>query len=142
VKQASASVQDRARATTRDQLSARSNEAGAQLAGVASDVREIATQLRDQDNDRAAQLASTAAERVDQVARYLSNSSADQLLADLEDFTRSRPWLAAAGAVVGGFAASRALSSSSRRRRGGPTVNLDAGRSFDEAAAEADYDDD
>lgn len=140
-KQAAAGVQDQARATTLDQLSARSNQAGDQLSSVVSDVREIATQLRSQDNDSAARLAGAAADRAEQVADYLSNSSAEKLLADIEDFAQSRPWLVAAGAVLAGFVGARALSSSSRRRHGGSAVDLDAGSDFDESDAESDYDD-
>jgi ElaB/YqjD/DUF883 family membrane-anchored ribosome-binding protein len=134
-KSAANDAEQRARRTVLDQVGERSNQAGEQLSSTASDIREIATQLRGQDNDPAAKLADAAADRVQQAGDYLANSDPDALLNDLEDLARSKPWLTAASAVVVGFAAARALSSSSRRRHGGGYVNTGTGRGFDESAA-------
>jgi hypothetical protein len=132
-------AQDQASSTLRSQLDERSNQAGEQLATTASDVRQIAGQLRTQDNDGAARIADMAADRIDQVASYLSGASGDALLSDMEDFARSRPMVAAGAAAVLGFAASRALSSSRRVRHGGEYVHLDAGSDFDEEDAASVY---
>jgi ABC-type transporter Mla subunit MlaD len=139
-RQAGEQAQQRVRATTLDQLAERSNQAGDQLGTIAGDVRQIAEQLRDQDNDSAARIVDMAADRVEQVGSYLSQSSADKLLNDIEDFSRSRPWLVTAITAAAGFTAARGLSASSRRRHGGSWVDTDAGAGFDEADAEREYD--
>jgi hypothetical protein len=125
----------------RTQLDQRSNDFGEQLSGTAGDIKEIASQLRGQDNDAAARIAELAAERIEQAADYLSTASGDKLMSDLEDVARDRPLIAAGGAVLLGFAASRALSASRRKRQGGDYVDLDAGADFDEADAESAYPD-
>jgi ElaB/YqjD/DUF883 family membrane-anchored ribosome-binding protein len=135
-----ADAQQQARTATLDQLSQRSNQAGDQLGGMATDIRQIADQLRSQDNHSAAQLADSAAGRIQQVGDYLSGSSAQHIVDDVEAFSRSRPWLVTAVTTGLGFAAARALSASSRRRHGGRWVDTSAGDDFDASDAERDDD--
>jgi hypothetical protein len=133
-KAAATDAEQRASRTELDQVGERSNQAGEQLAATAGDIRQIAAQLRAQDNDPAAKLADTAADRVQQAGDYLVDRGPDELLSDLEGLARSKPWLTAAAAVTVGFAAARALSSSSRRRHGGGYVDSTAGAEIDERA--------
>ena len=98
-------------------------------------------QLRQQDNDGAARIADLAAEQIERAADYLSSTSGDALLEDVERLARSKPWLATGAAALTGFVASRALSASRRERNGGGYVDRDAGSDFDEADAEAAYPD-
>jgi hypothetical protein len=130
-----------ATSTLRQQVDARTSQAGDQLAQTAGDVRQIGAQLREQDNDGAARLADMAAERLESFAGYLSGADPDRIIDDVEDFARSRPWLAAGAGLAAGFAVTRALSASRRKRYGGGYVDTSAGSEFSEEDAEAAYDD-
>jgi ElaB/YqjD/DUF883 family membrane-anchored ribosome-binding protein len=139
--QAAAQGRDQAQSALARQVDERSDQIRDRISGTASDVREIANQLDAQDNDSAARLAHQIASRIEDAAGYLDGRNADELLSDLEEFGRSRPWVAAGAAAALGFVATRALSASRRQRHGGPLVNSRAGSGFDEADAERDYDD-
>jgi len=70
---------------------------------------------------------------------YGSDSDADRILSDAEDFGRRQPWVVLAGAAAVGLAAARFLKASSRERYrsqhdtrqlgSGPTAGADAGAS-------------
>jgi hypothetical protein len=105
-----------AKSTLRSQVDQRSTEAGQKVGGFASDVRAVGDQLREQGKDRPAKMADEAADRAERLGRYLSESDADRILADVEDFGRRRPWVVVAGGVTLGFVASRFLKASSSRR--------------------------
>lgn len=134
-------MQQQAGRSLRGELDERSGQFGEQLGSTASDIRQIAGQLRQQDNDGAARIADLAAEQIERAASYLSSTSGDALLEDVERLARSKPWLATGAAALTGFVASRALSASRRERHGGGYVDLDAGSAFDEADADAAYPD-
>jgi hypothetical protein len=86
--------------------------------------------LREKGQDGPARATEQAAEKMDQAGRWLTESDADRILSDVEDFARRQPWAVLAGGLVVGFAASRFLKSSSRQRYG----SSEAGRSFDRSA--------
>lgn len=100
----------------REQVDQRSTQAGEQVSTQASDIRSVAEQLREQGKDKPAQLAEQAADRVERVGSYLSESDTDRILGDIEDFARQRPWAVIAGGAALGFAASRFLKASSSDR--------------------------
>ena len=102
----------------REQVDQRSNEAGEQVTTAASDLRTVGEQLREQGKETPAKLAEQAAERTDQLGSYLTESDADKILRDVEDFARRQPWAVVAGGLVLGFAASRFLKASSSQRYG------------------------
>jgi hypothetical protein len=105
-----------ARGALRSQVDQRSTDAGEKVGGIASDVRSVSDQLRQQGKDQPAKLADQAADRAERLGSYLKDSDADRILGDLEDFGRRRPWAVIAGGVVLGLAASRFLKASSSRR--------------------------
>jgi ElaB/YqjD/DUF883 family membrane-anchored ribosome-binding protein len=111
-KQAAGQAKDR----MREQVDQRSTQAGEQVTSQASDIRTVAEQLREQGKDKPAQLAEQAADRVERVGSYLSESDADRILSDVEDFARRQPWAVIAGGIALGFAASRFLKASSSER--------------------------
>ena len=57
-----------------------------------------------------------AADRIERFGGYLEQTSGDELLRDVEDFARRRPWMVAGIGLVVGLAASRFLKASSERR--------------------------
>jgi hypothetical protein len=105
-----------ARSALRSQMDQRSTEAGQKVGGFASDVRSVGDQLREQGKDRPAKLADQAADRTERLGRYLTESDADRILGDVEDFGRRQPWAVIAGGVALGLVASRFLKASSSRR--------------------------
>jgi hypothetical protein len=105
-----------AKNTLRSQLDQRSTDAGRKVGGFASDVRSVGDQLREQGKDQPAKLADQAADRAERLGSYLSESDADRILGDVEDFGRRQPWVVIAGGVALGLVASRFLKASSTRR--------------------------
>jgi len=105
-----------AKGQLRTQVDQRSSQAGEKVTGTASDIRTIAQQLREQGNDQPAKLAEQAADRAERLGGYLSESSADRILNDVESYARRQPWAVAVGGALLGFAASRFLKASSRDR--------------------------
>ena len=86
------------------------------MTSAGSDLRSVGEELRKQGKDTPAKLADQAAERVERVGSYLSESDAEEVLRDVEDFGRRQPLVLLAGGVVLGIAAARFLKASSSRR--------------------------
>ena len=105
-----------ARSRVRDQVDQRSTQAGERVSQSAGDLRSVADGLREQGKEGPAKLAEQVAQRTERAGSYLTESDADRILGDVEDFARSNPWAVAAGGLLVGFAASRVLKASSSRR--------------------------
>jgi hypothetical protein len=110
--EAASTVRDR----LREQVDQRSTQAGEQVGTVAGDLRQVSEQLREQGKDGPAKIGEQAADRVESVSGYLSESDADKLIRDVEDLGRRQPLLAVAGGVVLGLAAARFLKASAQER--------------------------
>jgi ElaB/YqjD/DUF883 family membrane-anchored ribosome-binding protein len=100
----------------RQELDSRSRQAGEQVSATADAIRRVGQQLHEDGNPDVAKYADQAAERVERLGRYLSQSSADRLLHDAESFARRQPWLVALGGAAVGFLASRFVKASSANR--------------------------
>ena len=107
---------DQAKSQVREQVDQRSSQWGDQIKSTANDLRSVAEELRNRDKEPAAKLADQAASRVESVGQYLSESDADRLLSDVEDFARRQPWVVVAVGAGLGLVASRFLKASSRQR--------------------------
>jgi hypothetical protein len=105
-----------ARDRVREQIDQRSTQAGDQVSGHAGDLRSVGDSLREQGKDQPAKLADQAADRLERAGSWLSESDADRILGDVEDFARKNPWAVMAGGLALGFAASRMLKASSSER--------------------------
>ena len=114
--EAAGQAKQKAGAQLRSQVDQRSTEAGDRVSGIASDVRSVSDQLRQQGKDQPAKLAEQAADRAERLGGYLRDNDADRILSDVEDFGRRQPWAVIAGGVAVGFLASRFLKASSTRR--------------------------
>lgn len=106
----------KAQDTVRHELDERTSQAGTRVSGTAEDIRSIGEELRKQGKDGPGKLADRAAEQTEKVGSYLSGNGPDQMLHDLEDFGRRRPWALLAGGLLAGAAAARFLKASSRSR--------------------------
>jgi hypothetical protein len=121
--EAAGQAQDKAREaagkaqdTMREQLEQRTRQAAERVSGTAEDLRGVGEELRKQGKDGPAKLADRAAEQTEKVGSYLSEKDPSQLLHDVEDFGRQRPWALMVGGLVAGAAAARFLKASSRNR--------------------------
>jgi hypothetical protein len=116
VRDAASNATSKAQEMVRDQVNQRSNQAGEQVSSVASDLRSVGEELRQQGKDKPAQYTEQVAERVERASNYLSDADADRILDDAEDLARRQPWLTLAGGIVLGIAAARFLKASSSER--------------------------
>src|SRR3954468_15102574 len=105
-----------AKGRVREQVDQRSTAAGEQVSSTAGDLRSVGEELRKQGKDTPAKLAEQAAQRTERLGSYLTESDADRILGDVEDFARRQPWAVVAGGLALGFAASRFLKASSSQR--------------------------
>jgi glucan phosphorylase len=106
----------KAQENVRQQVDQRSTEAGERVAGTAQDLRSVGEELRKQGKDTPAKLADQAAEQTEKVGSYLKEKGPDEMLHDVEDFGRQRPWAVLAGGLALGVVAARFLKASSRDR--------------------------
>jgi vacuolar-type H+-ATPase subunit H len=109
-------AKQQARGRLREQVDKRSTQAGEQLSSAADDVRSVAGELRSQGKETPGRYADQAAQKAQQIGQRLQDASGDELLRDVEDFARRKPWAVAAGGLVLGLAASRMLKASSGER--------------------------
>jgi ElaB/YqjD/DUF883 family membrane-anchored ribosome-binding protein len=101
-------------------LDQRTNEAGTQARKMAQVLRRSGEELSNEGNgQQVAALTEGAADRIERLGGYLERTSGDELVRDVEDFARRRPWMVAGIGLVAGLAASRFLKASSERRYGG-----------------------
>jgi hypothetical protein len=100
----------------RQEVDARSTEAGTQLQGAAAAMRRTTEQLRQEGNEGQARAMDFVAERAERLGSYLTGANADQVLRDVEGFARRQPWLVAVGGATAGFFAARFLKASSSAR--------------------------
>jgi glucan phosphorylase len=100
----------------RQQVDERSTKAGEQVVSTAQDLRSVGEELRKQGKDTPAKLADRAAEQTEKVGSYLKGKGPDEMLHDVEDFGRQRPWAVMAGGLALGVLAARFLKASSRNR--------------------------
>jgi ElaB/YqjD/DUF883 family membrane-anchored ribosome-binding protein len=100
-------------------LDQRTNDAGVQARKMAQALRRSGEQLATEGNgQQAAGLTEGAADRIERLGGYLERTSGEELMRDVEDFARRRPWIVAGIGLVAGLAASRFLKASSERRYG------------------------
>ena len=84
---------------------------------MAQALRRSGEQLSNEgDGQQAAELAEGAADRIERLGGYLERTSGAELVRDVEDFARRRPWMIAGMGLVAGLAASRFLKASAERR--------------------------
>src|SRR5688500_10700915 len=101
-------------------LDQRTKEAGVQARDMAQALRRSGEQMSNEGKGQdVAGLGEGAAERIERLGGYLERTSGTDLVRDVEDFARRRPWMVAGMGLVTGLAASRFLKASSERRYDG-----------------------
>jgi hypothetical protein len=120
VQERTVELKERGKNKLGETLDQRTSEAGVQARKMAQALRRSGEQLSHEDNaQQAAGLAEGAADRIERLGGYLERTSGAELVRDVEDFARRRPWMVAGIGLVAGLAASRFLKASSERRYGG-----------------------
>lgn len=92
------------------------HRAADQLTGVAHALHSAADQLKDENSGTAARYAGQAAERVEEVADLIRNSTVDDVVDRVEGFARRQPELFLGAAFAAGFLFARFVKSSGERR--------------------------
>ena len=115
-KEQAANVAGQAKEQARTQIDQRSTQAGEQVATHADSIRKVSQTLREQGEDKPAQLAEQAADKIEGLGGYLRDADADRILSDVEDFARRQPVAVIAGGLALGFFASRFLKASQGER--------------------------
>ena len=100
----------------RSLLEQQGHRAADQLGSVANALHKAAEQLNEENNGTAARYADQAADRVEQVADMLRNSSVDDMVGQVERFARRQPEVFVGAAFAVGFLFARFVKSSGERR--------------------------
>lgn len=116
VQDAAGQAKGQTREQLRNQISQRSTQAGEQVSSAADAMRRASDQLRIEGKDSVAKVVDGIADRGEQLGGYLARAEGDQILRDVEDLARRRPWLFVGGSAVVGFLASRFMRASSSSR--------------------------
>jgi ElaB/YqjD/DUF883 family membrane-anchored ribosome-binding protein len=116
VQEKAGELKSRAGDRLREQVDERSSRAGEQVGAMSKALRSGGEQLRGEGQETPAKVMDGAADRVERLGSYLRDSDSDSIVADVEGWARSKPWMAAAVGALIGFAASRILKASSSRR--------------------------
>jgi len=112
-------LKERGKSRLGDELDRRTTDVGSQARSMAGALRQSGESLGLQGDGRVAGITEGMADRIEQAGSYLERTSGDDLLHDVEDFARRRPWLVAGAGLVAGLVASRFLKASSERRYAG-----------------------
>ncbi|KAA0683905.1 hypothetical protein [Roseomonas genomospecies 6] len=125
----------------RSLLEMQTGRAADQLGSVANALHKAAEQLNDENNGTAAHYAGQAADRVEQVADMLRNSTVDDMVGQVERFARRQPEVFVGAAFAVGFLFARFVKSSGERRfRGATSSHLTGGYSrYDRGRRDHDY---
>jgi hypothetical protein len=107
----------------REQFDRRSTDAGSQARSVAEVLRRSGTDLRSEDKHGMADLTDQAARRIDHLGEYLEQKSGGEIMRDVENFARRRPWTIAGLGLVAGIVASRFVKASAERRYPGESYS-------------------
>jgi len=94
----------------------RSTEVGEQMTTVAQDARSFSELLRNHEKALPSQVFQQVAKTGERAGSYLTNSNAEKIRNDAEDFGRRQPWLIGLSTIGLGFAAARLLRASDLER--------------------------
>lgn len=119
VKQQAAETAERARTEGRRFAERQKERAAEELGTIEAALQRAADKLREDGDDRLADYAAMAADRVGQIGRFVQERDLRRFVDDAEAFTRRRPELVLGGLFVVGLGIARFLKASapSDRRR-------------------------
>jgi hypothetical protein len=113
IRDAGRSIAHEARRRASGEMDVRTSLAGDRVMEAASEIHDVASRLREEDHETAADLADELAGRIERFGIYLRETAPERLVNDARDFARRRPAAVAAGAAVVGIAAGRLIKAMS-----------------------------
>jgi gas vesicle protein len=102
----------KARTWMNEEADQRSSALGSQARTIANAMRETSSRLREEGQEQPARFTQLTADRIEQLATYLTDADGERLINDVTETARRQPWLFAAGGLALGFAASRFIKAS------------------------------
>lgn len=105
-------LKSRARTKLGSLIGTQKDKAADRIGSVSVALKTASQRLREQDQENLAQYTDRAAARMNDLSGYLQEKDPDQLINEVEDFTRRRPALVIGGALAAGFLMARFLKSS------------------------------
>lgn len=106
----------RAKGVIIGQIDQRSTEFGDTIVTHATNMRQLSDSLRTQGQDSTAKLADTAADRLEQLGYYLTETDGERIVADAERLARRQPLLTLGVGLLAGVIAARLLKASATER--------------------------
>lgn len=98
------------------QVDAGSKHFGSLLERKVESIRTVGETLSDRGETGPGQVAALAADRLEIVAKYFSQTRGEQIVADVEDLARRHPLLTVGAGLTAGLLAARLLQASTGRR--------------------------
>lgn len=92
-----------------DALAGQKDQALDKIDGIAAALRQAAGKLREEEDNRVASYANSAADRLEQLSRSLHEQNMRQMAGRFEDFARRRPEIVLGAAFLGGLLLGRVL---------------------------------
>jgi len=105
----------KARQQSEQQITTQKDRAAEGLTTLASAIRRVGGEVRNEQQPQIADLAETAASQAERFGRFLRETDVNQLVRGVEDFARRQPALFLGGAVALGAVAARFLKASSEQ---------------------------
>lgn len=109
-------IKDKAKGVVIDQIDRRTTDLGNVVTGHVDNLRSMGDSLRGQGQESTARLVDMAADRLNQISTYLTQTDGDRIVHDVETLARTQPLITAAAGLVFGVTAARLLKAGATQR--------------------------
>ncbi len=109
-------IKDKAKGIITDQIDRRTTDVGNMVGEHVTNLRQMGSSLRGQGQDGTASLVDMAADRLNRLSAYLTQTDGDRIIHDIETLARTQPMITAAAGFVVGLSAARLLKAAATNR--------------------------
>lgn len=109
-------IKQNAKGVVIDQIDRRTTQVGNVVGGHVENLRDMSSSLRNQGQDATARLVDMAADRLNSVSTYLTQTDGDRIVHDIETVARTQPMITAAAGLILGLTAARVLKAGATQR--------------------------
>ncbi len=109
-------IKDKAKGVITDQVDRRTTDLGNVVGQHVNNLREMGSSLRDQGQDGTAGIVDMAADRLNRLSTYLTQTDGNRIIHDIETVARTQPVITAAAGFVVGLAGARLLKAGAMKR--------------------------
>lgn len=102
-------IKNTAKGVISDQIDRRTTRLGNVVGEHVTNLRQMGSSLRGDGQDATASLVDMAADRLDRVSTYLTETDGDHMIHDIETVARKQPLITATAGLAFGMAAARLL---------------------------------